>query len=159
MVESCADGSSFNSDRPTTLIWIHCNFLIFRIYTCRTRFCLLLYSTAVINLYCSHLFSLSLSFPTFHRVKSSKSARHAESPVWRFFVQELQATSFSQTVIATWTFLLIFGWCGPSSVSHSLISEHLTSGRTYLSLNPKINRLQVVSFNGAGVSMISPLYK
>ena len=28
--------------------------------------------------------------------------------------------------------------------------EHLTNGRTVLSLNPKINRLQVVSFNGAG---------
>ena len=27
---------------------------------------------------------------------------------------------------------------------------HLTSGRTYLSLNPKITRVQVVSFNGAG---------
>ena len=28
--------------------------------------------------------------------------------------------------------------------------EHLTSGRTFLSLNPKITRVQVVSFNGAG---------
>ena len=28
--------------------------------------------------------------------------------------------------------------------------EHLTSGRTYLSLIPKITRVQVVSFNGAG---------
>ena len=36
--------------------------------------------------------------------------------------------------------------------------EHLTSGRTYLSLNPKITRVQVVSFNGAGFSLILPLY-
>ena len=36
--------------------------------------------------------------------------------------------------------------------------EHLTSGRTFLSLDPKINRLQVMSFNGAGVSLASLLY-
>ena len=36
--------------------------------------------------------------------------------------------------------------------------EHLTSGRTFLSLIPKITRVQVVSFNGAGFSLILPLY-
>ena len=36
--------------------------------------------------------------------------------------------------------------------------ERLTSGRTYLSLNPKITRVQVVSFNGAGFSLILTLY-
>ena len=39
-----------------------------------TRFCLLLYSTAVINLYCSLLFSSSLSIRSFHNWKEPKGS-------------------------------------------------------------------------------------
>ena len=60
-----------------------------------------LYSMAVINLNCSLEFVSSLSIRAFCRAKSTKNARHTGKTVCRFFVQELQATSFSQTVIAT----------------------------------------------------------
>ena len=46
---------------------------------CGFRFLSPLYSTVVLNLNCSLIFSSSLSFPTFHRVKSSKSARHRQN--------------------------------------------------------------------------------
>ena len=95
---------------------------------------------------------------SFGRPKGPKGPARGKSSRTLLCSGIAKAISFSQRVLATWTFLLIFGWCGPSSVSHSLISEHLTSGRTFLSLNPKINRLQAVSFNGAGFSLILPLY-
>ena len=50
-------------------------------------------------------------------------------------------------------------WVMRTFLSQSLaFSEHLTSGRTFLSLYPKFNRLQAVSFNGAGLYLILPLY-
>ena len=93
--------------------------------------------------------STSLSFYSFCKGIRTKRFRHTGISVHLFFVHELRATSLSRKGVATWTVCLIFGWCGTSSVSHSL-SERLTSGRTVLSLNPKIEQVQVVKFNGAG---------
>ena len=56
--------------------------------------------TAVSNPHRSHVFSSSLSIMSFWAQKDEK-ARHTESPVGLFFVQELQATSFSQRALVT----------------------------------------------------------
>ena len=122
-----------------------------------TRFCLLLYSAAVINLYCSHLFCSSLSIMSFGRPKGPKGPARGKSS--RSLLCSGVASNILQSKSPCHLNLSVDFWVMRTFLSQSLaFSEHLTSGRTYLSLFPKINRVQVVSFNGAGVYLTLPLY-
>ena len=106
------------------------------------------YSVAVLSInllsYIRFVVVLSSSFGC----QKKQKPRHAERSVWLFFVQESKM-SFSLRALVTWTCLLVFGWCGTPSVSHSP-SERLTNSKTVLPLNPKTKRVQAVTFNGAG---------
>ena len=86
---------------------------------CGCRFRSSFNSTANLNLDCSLVFSSSLSFMFFHRVKEPKRPARGKSSRTLLCSGIAKAISFSQRALATWTFLLIFGWCGSSSVSHS----------------------------------------
>ena len=58
-----------------------------------------LYSSVVLNLYAVILyFSLSLSFLTFHRVKSNKSARHRQNKAQQPFARAVLASTRSAVV-------------------------------------------------------------
>ena len=112
-----------------------------------------LISTLIVHLYFLQVFLLC-SFIAW----KNQSARHAESPVGLFFVQELprQYPSVKESLP-----LEPFCWFLGDADLPQLVTrqgEHLTSGRTFLSLFPKINRIQVVSFNGAGFCLILALY-
>ena len=116
----------------------------------------IIFST-VFNLKSSLGFNSSLSFMFFWRPKERKAPARGK-PSLTVLCSGVASNILQSNRHCHLNLSVDFWVMRTSSVSHSLISEHLTSGRTFLSLNPKINRLQAVSFNGAGVSTISPLY-
>ena len=68
-----------------------------------------------------------------------------------------KTTSLDWLLFATKSFHSVFGWCGTPSVSHSQ-SERLTSSQIVLATLSKKRMGFVCDFDGAGVSLISPLY-
>ena len=110
-------------------------------------------STLIVHLY----FSSSLSFMFFWRPKERKAPAHLKSSP-PFLCSGVAGRHPSvKKVLPLEPFCWFLGDADlPQLVTRQ--GERLTSGRTYLSLNPKITRVQVVSFNGAGFSLILPLY-
>ena len=80
---------------------------------------LLSYSTAALNLNCSFVFFFKSFFYVLLAAKRTKSPGTPKVQSTFSLLRSRWATSLGQKGVATWTFLLIFGWCGPSSVSHS----------------------------------------
>ena len=140
---------------------------------CRYRFRSPLHSTAVLNLNCSLVFSSSRSFMFFWRPKERKAPAHLK-PSPPFLCSGVAGRHPSvKKVLPLEPFCWFLGDADlPQLVTRQ--GEHLTSGRTFtsckfcctrcackqvsarslariiLSLIPKITRVQVVSFNGAG---------
>ena len=97
-----------------------------------------LYSSVVLNLYAVILyFSLSLSFLTFHRVKSNKSARHRQNKAQQPFARAVLASTRSAVVCRS---LLIVQALGAKELAfHALTATRKTPLKHHLPFSRCLN--------------------